>query len=590
MEYITRLFVVLCLSLVTVVVLGDNEPEPEATTQPICRTCKAGYFAILECNDNHDTVCAPCTGDSFTPSPNLLNKCTTCSTCGDGYFVMKPCSRHDDTVCESCLSVKDSRLPSYQKRCLDAVVADQTRLLPEPEPKETLVLPEGEGSADGGEEIYLGSEFQAPVLDNTDDIIVNASQIIKFDEDEGSGDEVELNIGAQEEPDTETDLTTSLPPVKDTKSDETEQNITLQSQSTTTQNTELTDGAGSVDFIPMTTTFSTLTAKSTKPSFVRLTAKPEVPTVTPVGSIHIGEGLSVKPEVEFTSKSGVGPSDKNYVLYTASPHNRGKENRVHHHHVENSLDKPVPTAEQKVGAQSSPHEHEEGTSKVTVGVVVAVAVAAAFVFFILGFIVSVRCRRTRESFQVMKKVDKNGSWNSGSPVPINIEYRDEERDGIYDVIDKDTARHPSGKPIKQEHVTPRRVEDLYAVPDRKKKSKDPAPRVDHIDIIKFIDETTDDEFGTKDEELLGLLRKGREGVTHDHNGSIPRLDDSDSGADFGPSDTPPVEVSHQEGETIARDPNVIIEEEENEDESSPMLTNDSQESTLSQDAHDSVED
>ncbi|XP_060066763.1 uncharacterized protein LOC132547032 [Ylistrum balloti] len=584
MEYIKKLLFVLCLSLVTVVVLCDNEPETKEDSQQNCRKCKSGYFAILKCNDKHDTVCAACPEDSFTSSLNLQEKCNLCSTCSDGYFVITPCSKHTDTVCESCLSVKDSILPSFQERCIGTGVFSP----PEPEHRETLVIPEAEGSADGGEEIYLGAEFQAPVLDNTDEIL-NASHIIKGDENEGSGDEVELNIGAQEEPNIETDSTTTLSPQKDTTNEGIGKNITQKLQTTTTRDTELPDDAGSDEFIPMTTTISTSSSKSTKPNLAQMTTKQNV--VTTAGLIRIGEGIFIKPETEVELTPTKGSADPYEVLYTAAP--RHKDNRVHHHHVENNLDKPVPTAEQKIGAQSQPKT--EDASKVTIGVVIAVAVAAAFVFFILGFIVSVRCRRSREKFQVMKKVDKNGSWNSNSPVPIAIEYRDEEHSDIYDDIDKETARHhrPSGRPVKQEHIIPKHVEDLYAVPDKKKKSKDPEPPLAQMDRIRFIDETTDDEFGAKDEEILGLLRKSREGLINDHNGSLPRLDDSDSGADVGPTDTPPVEKSHQQGEAIDHDTNVIIEEEEEEEnddesESTPMLTNEA--SQPLQDASDSNED
>ncbi|XP_033751865.1 uncharacterized protein LOC117335786 [Pecten maximus] len=586
MEYIRTIFFFLCLSLVTVVVLCDDEPEAEADKQQNCRRCKSGYYAILKCNDNHDTICAACPEGSYTSDLNLHEKCTTCSTCGDGYFVMTSCSRYADTVCESCLSVKDPALPSYRKQCLEAAAADQSFILPEPDHGDTLVLPDMEGSADGGDGIDLGAEFQA-VLDSTDDML-NVTHIIKIDENEGSGEEVELNIGEEEEPNVEMDSTTVITTKKDEKSEEIDRNITHQFQTTTTKNDKLPDDGGSDDFSPVTTTTSTTTAESTKPYFVRITGTPDITTV---GSIRIGEGIVVQPEteVELTSTNGIDPNDKNYVLYTAAP--RNKHNRVHHHHVDDFLDKPVPTAEQKVGAQSSPNTEDD--SKVTVGVVVAIAITAAFVFFILGFIVSVRCRRSRETFKVMKKVDKNGSWNSNSAVPIAIEYRDEERDGIYDDIDKDTTHNPGERSVKQERITPKQVEDLYAVPDKKRKSKDPEPQNDNIDRIRFIDETTDDEFGTKDEEILGLLRKSREGLIHEHNESIPRLDDSDSGADVGPSDTPPVEVNHHQGETMMQDPNVIIEEDEDEEdsESSPMLTNNSQENNMPEkDECDSNED
>ncbi|XP_069132307.1 uncharacterized protein [Argopecten irradians] len=577
MEYTKTLFFVCCLSLLTVVVLSNDEPETD--NQQNCRRCKSGYYAALKCNDKHDTICAACPEGSFTSSLNLHDKCTSCSTCGDGYFVVKPCTTHEDTVCESCLSVKDSSQPSYRKQCLETSSADRSLILPEPENTDTLVFPEAEGSGDEGDGIILGGEFQTSELDNSDEIL-NVTHIIKIDENEGSGEEVELNIGAQEEPNIELDSTTVSSTTKNTKPPVDDKPADLSPRTTTASTTST----------PTTTVKST-----TKPHFIHTTAKQEVssPEVTTTGAIRIGDGIVVQPEpeVELKPTLGIDPNDDdNYVLYTAAP--RSKINRVHHHHVQNSLDKPVPTAEQKVGAQSSSDENTADDKKVTIGVVVAVAITAAFVFFILGFIVSVRCRRSRESFQVMKKVDKNGSWNSATAVPIAIEYRDEERDGIYDDIDKESARPTRAMmPTKQEKIIPKQVEDLYAVPNKKRMNKDPEPHIiDHIDRIKFIDETTDDEFGAKDEEILGLLRKSREGLINDNNGSI-RLDDSDSGADVGPSDTPPVEGSHHQGETMTHDPNVILEEDENEEdtESSPMLTNSSQDMSP-KDEHSSNED
>ena len=114
-----------------------------------CRSCKPGYYAIRQCNEVHDTVCAKCPTGSYTPEANIREQCIPCSKCDNGHFVLKRCTSTEDSTCRSCDDKKYSHIKSFRIVC-DHIINSMMGDAPAQNQPTVKTLDLEEGSGDEG--------------------------------------------------------------------------------------------------------------------------------------------------------------------------------------------------------------------------------------------------------------------------------------------------------------------------------------------------------------------------------------------------------------------------------------------------------
>ncbi|KAK9530399.1 hypothetical protein VZT92_011902 [Zoarces viviparus] len=65
-----------------------------------CTKCPEGEGMLLSCESDHDTVCEPCTGDTYSDQESSREPCIPCTTC-DELEELQLCTPFTDTVCQA---------------------------------------------------------------------------------------------------------------------------------------------------------------------------------------------------------------------------------------------------------------------------------------------------------------------------------------------------------------------------------------------------------------------------------------------------------------------------------------------------------
>ncbi|XP_016890331.1 nerve growth factor receptor b [Cynoglossus semilaevis] len=64
-----------------------------------CTKCPEGQGMLLSCEVDHDTMCEPCTGDTYSDQESFRDPCIPCNTCDD-IEVVQACTSVSDAVCK----------------------------------------------------------------------------------------------------------------------------------------------------------------------------------------------------------------------------------------------------------------------------------------------------------------------------------------------------------------------------------------------------------------------------------------------------------------------------------------------------------
>lgn len=64
-----------------------------------CTRCPEGQGMLLSCEQDHDTMCEMCIGDTYSDQDSSRDPCIPCTTCDDEE-VLEPCTSFTDTVCQ----------------------------------------------------------------------------------------------------------------------------------------------------------------------------------------------------------------------------------------------------------------------------------------------------------------------------------------------------------------------------------------------------------------------------------------------------------------------------------------------------------
>lgn len=75
--------------------------EEYAVGTECCPKCSPGYHVVQACGELTGTVCAPCSGKTYTAHHNGLDSCLRCRECHQalGLVTRRPCSSTADAVC-----------------------------------------------------------------------------------------------------------------------------------------------------------------------------------------------------------------------------------------------------------------------------------------------------------------------------------------------------------------------------------------------------------------------------------------------------------------------------------------------------------
>lgn len=454
-----------------------------------CRKCKAGFYVKQTCiSENetfHDTVCAPCTSGHFMPlDENEETDCNTCSVCPAGKYKSSPCSTTSDTQCESCDHVVDSE--SYRVSCNGGKV-DNTHLNTS---GDGLTLDNIGETGSGSDEVDLVLSEPVSVID--DDLVSSEN------ETEGSGGDVTLEIPSSVDEIIIPEKTGKVDAVPVSKNVSEIEEDDLIPVSTTTVKKKILQSMASTKpsvetAIVLTTTTSTkITTTSTEPSTKITTPKPTETTAssttiistttaqTPILDLGTGIQLTDDELDEDNDEDKIGNNIEDEEIIPTK-HDGNKQTSY--------------VADQKTAAAMS-----DDSDQVSIGIVIAVAIIAAIVFFVIGFIVSKYCRRRRQEFKMMNKLQKTENPHNGS-TPVMLDMSTYRHNGIYDEIGKDANGKcsssnldeivPEQAIVAEQAIVPVQAENVYAVPEKRKTLPD----------IKYIDET-DDEIDHKESETL----------------------------------------------------------------------------------------
>ncbi|XP_007935280.1 tumor necrosis factor receptor superfamily member 3 [Orycteropus afer afer] len=80
----------------------DQEKEYyESTHRVCCSSCPPGTYVTAQCSRSENTVCSPCTKNSYNEHWNYLTKCQLCRPCDPviGFEEIAPCTRTQGTQC-----------------------------------------------------------------------------------------------------------------------------------------------------------------------------------------------------------------------------------------------------------------------------------------------------------------------------------------------------------------------------------------------------------------------------------------------------------------------------------------------------------
>ncbi|XP_062582128.1 podocalyxin-like [Saccostrea cucullata] len=252
-----------------------------------CRQCKAGHYAKRNCNELHDTICAQCPVDTYTPELNTRELCYSCSTCKEGYFVIKSCTHRHDTVCGSCDLKGYSELNSYRTKCVQ-----KSKVIQNDQPLTTPLTSEDALEISGDGELIVDHGSLKPTV--IDDVIVdkeavtNTSQLEKDALEEGSGG---FNISVASE-ELESSPTFTSPQPK------------LVSNETTTVTLNATS---TVETLP-TTNLETTNITSTSEPSLNITSVVDITYTEPSSSISSTSEPTTTVTPEATTISTTEPS------------------------------------------------------------------------------------------------------------------------------------------------------------------------------------------------------------------------------------------------------------------------------------------
>ncbi|XP_061146258.1 tumor necrosis factor receptor superfamily member 5 [Syngnathus typhle] len=106
----------LCIWVVKYVA-GSNCPEPLTAfiNGRCCKQCPPGQYLEDFCTETRETLCRPCSNNSFSEKYNVFNKCTPCQLCQENEEKCSPAAKClcrpgflcSDDMCSEC--VKPSR-------------------------------------------------------------------------------------------------------------------------------------------------------------------------------------------------------------------------------------------------------------------------------------------------------------------------------------------------------------------------------------------------------------------------------------------------------------------------------------------------
>lgn len=430
---------VLCLVVIVLMITGQVASSTSDGTN--CRKCKPGFYVKEACTTDHDTICTQCPAGHFMSlEDNLETDCKPCSVCPTGSYVSVQCTTKTDTLCQSCDDVVDTGI--YRSTCNGQKV-----------PQLDLGLSSGSLKLDNIEESGSGTE-ETNVVVHHNVTVINDDYIITDNETEGSGDVI-LIIPPVDEIIHE-DKTTSVLPV--------EQNDTV-----------VTDE----DLIPVSPPVPTKKTKVTTVASETPSTSKTVQATTTALKIDLGPGLQLDDDKSDDQMSNDKVEEITIAVQVERKNSTTPKTEKN--------DTPTRSLVSKRKSASM----TDDSDKVSIGIVIAVAIIAAIIFFVIGFIVSKYCRRRRQEFKMMNKIEKNGGPHNGSiqvMLDVNNSYR---QNGIYDEIGKEANGKCSIS--KLDEIVPVHEDNVYAVPDKQKKNE---PE------IKYIDETTDDEFDNKEDQTL----------------------------------------------------------------------------------------
>ncbi|XP_055995523.1 serine-rich adhesin for platelets-like [Ostrea edulis] len=523
-----------------------------------CRQCKAGHYAKRTCNELHDTICAQCSTDTYTPESNTRELCYSCSTCREGFFVLKSCTFRHDTVCGSC-DLKDySELSSYRTHCVKTSKGMQHDQAVENSftSEDSLELGSGDGELIVDHGTVKPTVIEDVIVTHESSRVTNASQAQNETLDtEGSGG-FAINVSPEEELEsssmdlnltftsTESILTTkqstAVPMEPTTPTPETfnitsikTTSTTLEPSSTTTSIPEQSSTTSSTlkpsSAIVLTTQTVAVTPEPTTSSPQPTTKRPST-TTTKIAETTTTTTVDIQTTTESTGYSTDGDGRviidlrgktvKVVDLRTTTQNPKSRTSTVKTEELDHGEDEIIIGIEEQEEQEEDTYtitdhilpeqETEEesalqtgalGSHKmdeedgIKVGIVIAIAIVAAIIFFVVGFLVSRYCRKKRSGSFMVKNDIENGSVKDGVPISL-----DQNKDGgIYDEIGKATVTPvKNGKP----NGTTRSTEDVYAVPD-KRKSDQGSPKIDEqLNVIKFIDDTDEDLEPKEGDKLL----------------------------------------------------------------------------------------
>lgn len=446
---------VLCLAIIVLTITGL---VLSSTSDGInCRKCKHGFYVKEACTTDHDTVCTQCPAGRFMSlEDNLEAECNICSVCPAGSYVSVQCTTTTDTLCQSCDHVVDTEI--YRSICKGQKV-----------PQLDLSLGSGSLKLDNIEETGSGTE-EVDVVVHPNVTVINDDYIITDNETEGSGDVILV-----------------IPPVDEIIPEDKTASVLPVLQNDTVVKDE--------DLIPVSPPVPTKKTKVTTVASETPSTSHTVQTTTAALRIDLDPGIKLDDDKGDDQMS----NDKVEEITIAVPVERKSA-------TPKTEKNDIPTrslaSERKIASMT------DDSDKVSIGIVIAVAIIAAIVFFVIGFIVSKYCRRRRQEFKMMNKIEKNGGPHNGS-IPVMLDVNNSYRqNGIYDEIGKEANGKCSIS--KLDEIVPVHEDNVYAVPDKKKKNE---PE------IKYIDETTDDEFDNKEDQTL--LEKP-EAVNNDNEITSPK--------------------------------------------------------------------